>query len=136
MQILMSKFKKILVGGTFDHLHVGHQFLLHQAKGSCECLIVVVAREATVLRVKGKVPKNSEATRLEKIQSQNLPNTVVRLGREDGNFHRTIEEENPEAIFLGYDQRFNEYEGQKKFPHIQFVRVEPYFPEFFKSSRW
>jgi len=102
----------------------------------CEELVIIIGREGTVERIKGRKPQHSEAERLERIEKENIPHAHVRLGREDGNVWETIREEAPDAIFLGYDQRFDEEKASEVFPHITILRGESYRPEHFKSSKF
>ncbi|MCK5460432.1 adenylyltransferase/cytidyltransferase family protein [Candidatus Gracilibacteria bacterium] len=135
-------YKKILVAGTFDRFHVGHQYFLWTAKGLAQEMVVIIARDTNVLRFKKHRSKYSETFRLNRIKKELKIKNIsqdfvkVRLGREDANFWETIEEENPDMIYLGYDQRFDEEFCQKQFPFIEIKRAESYFPEFFKSSRF
>jgi glycerol-3-phosphate cytidylyltransferase-like family protein len=99
-------------------------------------MVVVVARDTTVQRIKNHQPRHSETQRLERLKQENLPHTKVRLGRADGNFWETIREESPSVICLGYDQRFDESKCRELFPQIQIIRSDAYHPEFFKSSKF
>jgi len=132
----VNKIHKLLVAGVFDHFHVGHQHFLHHASQVCDELIIIIGREGTVERIKGGKPQRSESERLKRIEAENINRTRVRLGREDGDVWKTIEEENPDAILLGYDQRFDEAQCAERFPAIQILRAEPYAPEHFKSSKF
>jgi len=129
-------YHRLLVAGTFDHFHIGHQHLLWNASKKCHHLIIIVAREKTVERIKGHTPKNSEQKRLKRLQEEKVPNVTLRLGREDGDVWKTIQEENPDAILLGYDQNFDTQKLKKGFPHITLLRDSPYSPEYFKSSKF
>ncbi len=130
-----KKFQKVFVAGTFDHFHIGHQFFLWSAHGLAEEMVVVVARDKTVSHVKNISPTFPEEDRLARLVQENFSNTSIRLGREDRNFLATLEEENPDALFLGFDQRF-EVPDHPLFENIEVLRAEPYFPEFFKSSKF
>lgn len=46
--------KKVMVFGTFDIFHKGHEFYFSKAKEYGEELIVIVARDETVLKIKKK----------------------------------------------------------------------------------
>jgi cytidyltransferase-like protein len=55
--------KKVMVFGTFDGLHPGHESLFAQAREHGDWVIVVVARDRTVQEVKGRLPLRDEADR-------------------------------------------------------------------------
>ena len=59
---------KIMVFGTFDIFHEGHKNFLKQAREYGDYLIVVVARDETVEKVKKRLPQNDENSRLEIIE--------------------------------------------------------------------
>ena len=132
----MQKLNSLLVAGTFDFFHMGHQFLLWKAITKCHQLTIIIARDQTVQKVKGKLPYHNEDQRLQKVAKENFPNAQIQLGREDGNHFKTLEMLSPEGIFLGYDQKFDERRAQYLFPELEIVRAEPYHPQFFKSSRF
>lgn len=130
---------KTLIAGTFDNFHVGHQWLIWEAYNHVPAeLVIIVARDKTVKRIKGKPPQNSELERLDRIQQEvvNFENIQVRLGRSDQDFWMTITEESPERILLGYDQQFNEAAAFKRFPKLKIERASAYQPNFFKSSKF
>ena len=54
------KYKKVMAFGVFDRLHPGHIAFLKQAAGMGGELIVVLARDASVLKLKNKIPHHSE----------------------------------------------------------------------------
>ena len=121
---------KIFVAGTFDHFHVGHQWLLWSSVEQGSEVVVVVARDATVEKIKGFAPTFTEIQRLQRVQQECLPKALVRLGDAQGNFCKTLEEENPDLVFLGYDQHCPiEVEAM-----ATTQRCSAYFPEVFKSS--
>lgn len=95
--------KKVLVFGTFDGLHPGHFSLFKQAKNYGDYLIVVVARDKTVKKIKNHLPSKTETERLRDVQKCKLVNEA-RLGYKD-NPYRVIKEINPDVICLGYDQK-------------------------------
>ena len=134
---MKKKYKKVFVAGTFDNFHVGHQYLLWNAKKEAKNLVIIVARDETVLKIKGSKPRNSEKNRLNRLLAENMPKTRIRMGREDGDFPKTLAEESPCAIFLGYDQHFDEKKFSGDFfKNIDVIRMEPYLPHIFKSSHF
>ncbi len=101
--------RRVVVGGTFDIIHVGHIRFLREAKkiaGGGE-LIVIVARDSTVKRTKGHEPIFNERERLEIVQSLK-PVDVAVLGKEDLNIFEILKELKPDVVVLGYDQKISE----------------------------
>jgi FAD synthetase len=94
--------KRILVFGTFDLLHPGHLFLLNEAQRRGE-LHVVIARDANVEKIKGKLPQQNEEERLKKLQEA-FPESHPRLGDEK-DFLVPVREIQPDLILFGYDQK-------------------------------
>ena len=60
-----------MVFGTFDILHKGHLDFFRQARSLSKnpFLIVSVARDANVKKVKGRFPQNNERLRQKKIKA-------------------------------------------------------------------
>jgi FAD synthetase len=94
--------KRVMVFGVFDLLHPGHISFLKQAKKIGNFLIVSVARDVNVKKIKGKAPVFDEKKRVERIKQLKLANKVVIGGLKDPWPH--IVKENPDIIALGYDQ--------------------------------
>jgi FAD synthetase len=93
---------KVIVFGTFDLLHPGHHYKLKKAKKYAEHLIVVVARDKTVLKVKRKKPIHNERERLKNLKELDYVDTAI-LGNHADKY-KIIEHYNPDIICLGYDQ--------------------------------
>jgi len=129
---------KILLAGTFDNFHIGHQWLIWSAYAKGESLSIIVARDKTVKKIKGQLPKNQERARMGRVLVDlvSTQNTTVRLGRKDADFWAAIAEETPDMIYLGYDQHFDEQKCQEKFPNIVIERCSAYHPAIFKSSKF
>jgi len=127
--------KTVMVFGTFDLLHPGHINFLRQAKkfGS---LMVIIARDGTVKKVKGKTPEHNELERLQGIICLNLAAIAV-LGA-IGDKYAVIKKYKPDIICLGYDQtHFTEQlENQiNKFKlHAKIIRLKSFKPEKYKTS--
>lgn len=125
--------KLVMCFGTFDILHPGHLSYFEQAKRYGDRLIVVVGRDSTVLRLKGKLPRHNEQERLAAIQAA-LPADTAVLGNEGGDFYAIIGEHRPDVIALGYDQKANVDALKERFPDIILVRLKSFEPEKYKSS--
>ena len=124
----MQKRKTVMVFGTFDFFHAGHLFLLQQAKQLGAYLIVVVGRDKTVKKVKGKLPIHSEQERKKILQHINLVDQVV-LGSRT-NVYDIIKKKKPTVIALGYDQTIFVSDLLKKLPQLspetKIIRLLPY----------
>ena len=128
----------VLVFGTFDLFHPGHEFFLREAKKHGDILQVVVARDKTVEEVKGKKPADDEIRRLSKLQSLGFVDDVI-LGSL-GDKYKIIEALKPDIIVLGYDQKaFTENleeELKKRGLKTEVIRLKESFkPETYKSSK-
>ncbi|RLF10855.1 MAG: FAD synthase [Thermoprotei archaeon] len=99
--------RKVLVAGVFDLIHPGHLFFLQCAKELGE-VYVVVARDSTVERIKGRRPVVPEDQRLEVVR-QLKPVDHALLGGE-GDLLKVVEEVRPDVVFLGPNQPFDEDE--------------------------
>ena len=95
---------RIMVFGTFDGLHKGHSHFFKQARRLAKnpFLIVSVARDLNVQRIKGRLPLQNEKKRLINLQALQVVDKVVLGGLKSHLAH--ILKEKPEIIPLGYDQ--------------------------------
>lgn len=128
---------KVLVFGTFDIFHEGHKNFLREAKKHGDFLRVVVARNATILKVKGRLPRYSEAERVNTIKRSGLANEVV-LGDLEDRF-KVVREFKPDVVCLGYDQQQSQAELRRKLDEAgllrtKILRLEAFEPEKYKSS--
>ena len=124
---------RVVCAGTFDHLHPGHIDFLIQASALGDELIVIVARDETVLRIKGIMPEHDENRRRMNVASTGIPDRVV-LGKLQRDIFLILEELSPDIMALGYDQRVSEEEVKVRLPHCRVVRLKPFHPDRFKSS--
>ena len=136
--MLTNKNKKtVLVAGTFDLIHPGHLNFFKQAKKLGDKLFIIVARDQTVVKVKGVWPKYNERTRLRNIKRLGLADRAL-LGQLNDPFKTAIKL-NPDIIALGYDQKtFTEGLAQelaKRFCYPKIVRLKAFKPEQYKSSK-
>ena len=101
-----GKKKVVLASGVFDLLHLGHVKFLEEAKkagGPDAQLIVVVARDSTVEKTKGRRPIMAEEQRCLLVESLRVVDRAV-LGYENFDIGEVIEDIKPDVIALGYDQ--------------------------------
>jgi len=127
---------KILVFGTFDIFHKGHEYFLNEALKRGKELYVVVARDETVKRVKGELPVNDENKRLESIKKLDFVKDAF-LGSKTDRLEK-LREIMPDVVCLGYDQKFmvKELEDaiKKNNWNIEVLRLDSFFADRYKSS--
>lgn len=128
---------KVLAFGTFDILHPGHLSYLKQAKELGEKLVVIVATDNNVEKIKGKKPVNDEEHRKELVEALKIVDEAF-VGFED-DMIKSVEKVKPDIVALGYDQYGSEESLKKKFDErnikAKIVRLDSYKPELYKSSR-
>lgn len=122
---------RVLIFGTFDHLHPGHQFVIHEAMRRGETWIVV-ARDETVVRIKGKRPRQSQEERLRSVQDA-FPDAHPILGAPE-DYLTPVREVEPDLILLGYDQKLPPGVTDQDL-HCAVERLPAFEPEKYKSSR-
>ena len=129
--------KRVMCAGTFDAIHPGHLFYLSEAKKHGNRLVVVVARDETSESFKGKKPMHNERERLEAVRTLEIVDEAV-LGHH-GDIFKIIEEIKPDVICLGYDQNVQkqqlEEELRKRGIKAEVIRIDPYMPHVYKSSK-
>lgn len=124
--------KTVLCCGTFDYLHPGHESFLRQALALGDKLVVVIARDENVKRIKGQYPDHDEETRKVNLEALSIADQV-QLGYPGANFLKVVEEIAPDVIAMGYDQ--GKPPGlQAHFPACRIVVLDAHFPERYKSS--
>ena len=136
-----SKGSRIMVFGTFDMIHEGHEDFFRQARALADepHLIVSVARDASARRVKGRSPRHDEGARLALVVAHALVDEAV-LGDEAG-YMTHIVAAKPDIIALGYDQTGEYVEHlqrdlQNAGLSTKVVRLEGYKPEVYKTSHF
>lgn len=130
--------KKVLVFGTFDFFHKGHESFLRQARKHGDNLVAVVARDKTVTEVKGRHPVNDEQARKKAVEKSGLADEVV-LGNL-GDKYLVLETQRPDAVCLGYDQTSfaDGLRGEldkRGLVETEIFRLKPFKPETYKSSK-
>jgi len=121
--------KVVLASGTFDLLHYGHVYYLTEAKkagGENAKLVVVVARDSTVKRLKGSYPIIPEAQRRAVVEALKVVDEAI-LGYENMDMAGVIELVKPDIIAVGHDQKEIEEQLRRyikeKGLKIQVVRI-------------
>ena len=132
--------KVVLASGVFDLLHLGHVRFLEEAKragGENAKLVVIIARDSTVEKSKGRKPIMSEDQRRALVESLKVVDEAV-LGYENLEIGEVIGEIKPDVIALGYDQADVErdvktYVAKNKLP-VEVVRIGKFAENALDSS--
>jgi FAD synthetase len=132
--------KTVLATGVFDLLHLGHLRFLEESKkkgGPGSKLVVVVARDKTVLRRKGRGPVVPEDQRRELVSALRVVDRAI-LGREEIDLLGILKEIKPDIVCVGHDQneirvavtRLVRREGLP----VRVVRIRRFGPVGYNSS--
>ncbi|WP_297063430.1 FAD synthase [Thermococcus sp.] len=125
---------RVLVGGVFDILHVGHIHFLKQARELGDELVVIVAHDETVRMQKRRDPINPAEDRAELLRAIKYVDEVY-IGSPGTIDFELVRRINPDVIAIGPDQNFNceklKEELRKHGINAQVIRV----PYLYKSDR-
>lgn len=91
-----------MVFGTFDGLHAGHRNFFSQAAKLGD-VTAVVARDASVKKIKGKLPHYRERSRLATVARETKVRKAMLGDKQD--FFKIITKNPPDIIALGFDQK-------------------------------
>ena len=122
--------KSVMVFGTFDRLHLGHEFAIKEAMKRGQ-VTVIVARATNVKRIKGKHPLESDDDRLCALMKAFPTATILPGDPED--FLAPIRAVKPDLILLGYDQTLPPGVRENDLK-CAVERLPSFHPERFKSS--
>lgn len=129
--------KTVMVFGSFDVIHPGHLYFLRQAKRYGDKVVIVIARDSTIEKIKGTKPKYNERERREHVRELGYAAKVV-IGYENDPYE-IIEELDPDVICLGYDQNsFSKglkEELEKRGLKAKIHRLDAYKEHMYKSSK-
>lgn len=136
----MPKRKIVLATGVFDLLHLGHLRFLTESKrkgGPESKLVVVVARDKTVRRRKGRGPIYPEDQRRKLVSALRVVDKAI-LGHEEFDLLGILNEVKPDIVCVGYDQKgiggeVSDLIKKQRLP-IRVVRIRRFGPIGFNSS--
>ena len=140
-RLFKTKVKsRVMAFGTFDGLHEGHFDFFKQARKLTvkPFLIVSIARDKNVFKIKGQLPILNERKRMALVKNCSLVDKVVLSGLKNHIPH--ILKEHPDIIALGYDQRAYvknlkkdlKNKGKKNMM-VKIVRLKPFKEKVYKS---
>ncbi len=131
-----NAIRVVFAGGVFDIIHPGHIHTLKESRKLGDVLIVSVARNSTVVRMKGRPPLHDEKIRREMVGSIASVDLAI-LGSEI-NLFETVLRVKPEIISLGYDQEHDEgklqLEAVRNGMKLKIIRLASPVPDL-KSSK-
>jgi FAD synthetase len=137
-----QKRKIVLASGVFDLLHMGHVRFLEEAKkagGPKAKLIVIIARDSTVEKRKGKRPVMPQYQRCALVASLKVVDEAI-LGYEDFNMEKVLEKIKPDIVAVGYDSQVSGLEQEvknavkKKALNIQMLKINKFSSDKLDSS--
>lgn len=121
---------RVMVFGTFDLLHPGHEYVLSEA-GKRGSVTVIVARDVNVQKIKNLKTAQPETERADAI-GKKFPTYDVRLGNPT-DFLAPLREVRPDLILLGYDQKLPPHVSESDLG-CNVERLAPLEPHIYKSS--
>ncbi|HEY4487689.1 MAG TPA: riboflavin kinase [Candidatus Paceibacterota bacterium] len=131
---------RVMVFGTFDIIHPGHEDFFRQARAlvASPYLIVSIARDTVAERIKGQDPRNNEEARRIQVAAHPLVDEAI-LGDSEGYIDH-IKNVSPDIIALGYDQSGEfvdtlETDLAEAGAHTKVVRLKAFEPERYKTSK-
>lgn len=118
---------KVLIAGNFDVVHPGHIYFLTEASKLGQ-VIVVVARDETIKKFKGRAPIFNENERKLILENFKMVGKVILGDQKD--FFAPVLKENPDIIFLGPDQYSSWIEERirKSGLNIKIMRLDKRLP--------
>jgi FAD synthetase len=130
----------VLASGNFDLLHLGHVKYLEEAKkagGENAELIVILARDSTVRKRKGKRPVVPEDQRRALVESLRVVDEAL-LGYEDFSIRKVLKKIKPAVVAVGYDQTGIEHAVREAVAQtgldVKVVRIGKFGKEELNSS--
>lgn len=134
---MMERKKIAVTAGTFDLLHPGHFNTLNYAKKHADELIVIIARDETVKKIKGRRPVIPEEQRKIMIEALKPVDKAI-LGSLTDKLEPILNIK-PDLIVLGPDQttyQINELKKQLLKHNLtpEIIKVEEYVNCQFHSS--
>ena len=130
-----------MIFGTFDGVHKGHLNFFKQAKKIVKkplksFLIVSVARDKNVFRIKKHWPLFGERKRIALVKKYKIVDKVVLSGIKNHIPH--IAQEKPDIIALGYDQKAYVKNLKKDLKNkgilVKIIRLKPYREKIYKNN--
>ena len=107
-----KSIKVVFTGGVYDIIHPGHIHTLKNSKQEGDLLIVSIARDNRVIKIKGRKPINNEKMRTILVSAIRYVDFTV-LGSK-GDIFGIVKKIKPNVITIGYDQTHQINELKKR----------------------
>ena len=126
--------KYVLLFGSFDLFHPGHDYLIRSSQKYGK-LIISLAQNAAIEKIKGQKPVHDIKERIKNLQKK-YPNIRIIEGDKEIGSWSALKKYQPEIVVVGYDQNIlkralTEIQSDYNFTIIQ---LEAFIPEKYKSS--
>ena len=131
--------KTVLVFGTFDIIHPGHQWFLSKASNYGDRLVAVVSRDSFVQDWKGKATIKDEKERIRAIEESGMVSQAV-LSDAEIRTYKIVQEIQPDIICLGHDQKalledLEDWLRRTGESHIKIEILPPWKRDRYSSTR-
>tara|TARA_B100001750_G_scaffold175575_1_gene143774 strand:+ start:454 stop:1074 length:621 start_codon:yes stop_codon:yes gene_type:complete len=107
-----KNIKVVFTGGVYDIIHPGHIHTLQSSKQEGDLLIVSIARDSRVIKIKGRKPINNEKRRVILVSAIKYVDFTL-LGSK-GDIFGVVKKIKPNVITIGYDQTHQINELKKR----------------------
>lgn len=97
-----------MTGGVFDIIHPGHVMTLEQAKEHGDILVVAIAADETVRRVKKREPMHMQEERVRMVDALKPVDLAIAGGSD---WSATLRRVSPDIVIFGYDQQEKKIDG-------------------------
>ena len=127
--------KKILAFGSFDGLHDGHRFFIEEIKKRGEQIVIAVAPDEVIEKIKGRKPRFALSERIEALRNWFPEIKFIPADTGIGDW-KILEKVRPDVVAIGYDQMSlkKSLENSNVAHKPEIVIIESYKPEIYKSS--
>ncbi|MFH0927577.1 MAG: adenylyltransferase/cytidyltransferase family protein [Candidatus Micrarchaeota archaeon] len=122
---IKPEFRKLIIiamtGGVFDIIHPGHVLALTEAKKHGDMLIVAIATDETVKKIKQREPMHAQKERVEMVNALKPVDLAIPGGKD---WRQTLAQVSPDIVIFGYDQQQKEIAGIKTIKLDAFAKHE------------
>lgn len=129
---------QVVAFGAFDPLHAGHLDFFRQARALGDDLLVVVATDSNIRRLKKREPRVPELERLKQVQMAACVDQA-RLGSGGSDRYVLLSELTFDVLALGYDQEPGDGAVKAELVrrgkgYARVIRLKAFEPGKYKSS--